>query len=140
MKHVNVQLTTRQGEGETRSETRMAAVGSLEQTENGLVLCYIEPPQEDGSRAHVRMTLRPQRVFLERGGEFSSRMVFEPGRRCLCQYDTPYGALVLHTRCRELENTVSKYGGRLYVAYDLESGAEQTENCMMEILIEEVSV
>lgn len=140
MRHGTVRLTTRQGEGESRCETKMTVVGSLEQTENGLVLCYIEPPQEDGTSAHVRLTLRPHRVFLERGGEFSSRMVFEPGRRCLCQYDTPYGALVLHTRCRELENTMNEHGGRLYLTYDLESGAEHSDECMMEILVEEVSV
>ncbi len=140
MRHVNVRLTTRQGEGDACSQTHMTVVGSLEQTENGLVLCYIEPPQDEQAGAHVRMTIRPERVFLERGGEFSSRMVFVPGRRCLCQYDTPYGALVLHTCCRTLENTMNEHGGRLYVTYELESGAEHADECMMEILVEEVSV
>lgn len=118
----------------------MEAVGSLEKTVNGMVLCYIEPPQEDQPGAHVRITVAPQRVFIERGGEFSSRMLFVPGRRCLCQYDTPYGALILHTQCRELESTMDEHGGRLYVTYTLDSGTEQCDDCMMEILVEEVSV
>ncbi len=125
---VRVELITRQQQGDEQDETRLRAVGVLD---DGGVLTYTEP-----EGAAVRVTAKERRVTVERTGEVCSRLVFVRGQRCDCRYETPYGALPMTAVCTAMEGALS---GRLYVAYALEVGAGEPLRCTMEILTEEVS-
>ena len=61
-----------------------------------------------------------ERITLMRLGEFSSQMVFEPGRRHLSMYNTPYGALSVGVNTRSMSADVDSRGGQISIAHDIE--------------------
>lgn len=132
-------LTTRQQQDGEVEETQLTATGTLEPTEGGLLLRYREPSEEGTLGAVVCITLKEQHILLERRGETRSRMMFSPGKRHLCRYDTPYGPLTMHTTCTELCQEVERHGGRAFAAYQLELGESEPLLCTMEILVKDVS-
>ncbi len=139
MRQVRVQLTTAQQQDGDMTTTETTAIGCLSAEGNTIQLRYTEPPCEESAGATVCVTAMPARVTIERCGEFRSRLLFVPGQRCLCSYDTPYGSLSLHTQCQRLENEWRVDGGRLFIAYAMETGAAEPLSCTAEFLVEEVS-
>ncbi len=95
-----------------------AAEGVLRREGEKLTLTYFA----DGGRAVL--TARPECVVLERTGEIASKMVFRPGRRCLSDYVTPYGAMPMAVTTRRLEHRLTGEGGELVLEYELELGGD----------------
>ena len=79
---VTVEFLTRQVSDGDCEETRFTAVGLLEETEAGLCLRYVEPPDEATERdgAAVRATVSGGRLTIERQSTtVNSHMVLEEG-------------------------------------------------------------
>ncbi|MBQ9964795.1 MAG: DUF1934 domain-containing protein [Clostridia bacterium] len=132
---VTVTLTAVQTMDGESNRTEQTMAGTLEKTNDGVVLQYREPPQEEEDGAAVTVTVRADRVVIDRRGSTVSQMLLEAGKRHLCRYDTPYGRLMLHTRTSFL----SWDGvGVLRAVYALEMQDMQTDH-EIEIRIKEVS-
>lgn len=134
-----VELITRQNQDDELTETKLTAVGTWEFTPNGTVLRYREPPNDEDTGAVVCITFSEQRLLVERRGETRSRLLFVPGKRQLCRYDTPYGALTLHATCTALQQEIGRHGGWAFAAYQLELGESEPLACTMEISVKDVS-
>ncbi len=123
-------------DGET-DETRMQAVGTLEQTANGVQLTYTEAAADGGAR--VSVLLRGDHVMIRRQGEISSQLWLEPQRRRECRYETPYGSMRLYATGRSASFSFAEGKGCLTVAYALEMNGAVTEQAI-EIRIKDVSL
>ncbi len=134
-----ITLITRQTQDGEVAETKLTATGTWETTPNGRLLRYREPPSEEAAGAAVCITFHEQRLLVERQGETRSRLLFVPGKRQLCRYDTPYGAIPMHATCTVLQQEIGKHGGRAFAAYQLELGESEPLACTMEILVKDVS-
>ncbi len=140
---VTVDFLTRQTMDGDCVETRFTAIGLLEETEAGLCLRYVEPPDgdpEETSGAAVRVMAVGERVSVERqSSTIHSRMLMEAGCCHPCRYDTLYGALDMQIRCDTVTNELTPRGGRITAQYRVDTpGAEAFENTM-EITVKEVS-
>lgn len=60
------------------------------------------------------------RITLMRVGEYNSQMVFEPGRRHLSMYETPYGALSIGISTRHMRSSLGEHGGDIEIDYSIE--------------------
>jgi uncharacterized beta-barrel protein YwiB (DUF1934 family) len=60
------------------------------------------------------------RITLMRVGEVNSQMVFEPGRRHLSIYDTPFGALSVGIKTSKMRCSLDGDGGEIELRYTIE--------------------
>lgn len=111
---VNIR-SVREMDGEKESFDT-AAPGELSREGEVLRLTY----RPEGGRAEL--TARPGCVVLRRRGEVSSEMVFRPGRRCLGDYATPYGAMAMAVTAHRIDDRLTDDGGELILEYHLELG------------------
>lgn len=134
-------LTRQQADGET-AETRFSATGLLDETERGLCLRYVEPPDEATERegAAVRTTVCGTQLIVERQSTtVNSRMTLESGQCHPFRYDTLYGGLNLHVQCDVLENKLTARGGRLFARYRVNTPGAEAPATTLEITLKEVS-
>lgn len=79
-------------EGAGKDTTRQQPNGTMEETEQGVTLCY-EEHGEDGARTETTLTLTEGRAVLRRTGAVRSKMIFEQGRKHTSLYELAFGAL-----------------------------------------------
>lgn len=72
----------------------------------------------DGTTTTFQLT--PDRVMLLREGSFTSQMLFEPGRKSVFLYDTPYGSMTMGLDTSRLQSAVAAEGGRLDITYQVD--------------------
>ena len=94
--------------------------GKLEETEGSLLLSYQESELTGMEGTTTMFQVEPERVTLLRTGSVSSQMVFEPGRRHMSLYSTPYGSMEIGIVARKLHSTLDQGGGKLEIDYDIE--------------------
>lgn len=135
---VNITLKTRQEQNGETDEVTLSALGTLTADGDTYTLRYTEPTENGGTAVCVTAA---HRVTVQRRGETASTLIFAAGERHACPYETPYGVLTLYTACDELQNELTAAGGRVYAAYQLDTGdpREPIGQCTMEILVEEVA-
>ncbi|MEG0765587.1 MAG: DUF1934 domain-containing protein [Pseudoflavonifractor sp.] len=61
-----------------------------------------------------------QRITLLRMGEYNSQMVFEPGRKHLSYYNTPYGTLSIGVNTNRMQAALDEHGGQITIDYGIE--------------------
>ena len=125
-----------------RDETVFQAVGLLEETENGLCLRYVEPPdaEDQSTAAAVRVTVLEGTLTIERQNPtLHSHMVLEANTPHPCRYDTLYGALDLRVVCDEVCNELTTHGGRVAARYRIDTPGVEAFVNYMEITVKEVS-
>ena len=81
-------------------------------------------------------TEEPQRVTMLRGGSVTTAMVFEPGVRHVCIYETPVMPFELCIHTLKIENRLLKCG-KLYLDYIVEFKGAQAERTKFTLSIEE---
>jgi len=91
-----------------------------------------------GARTSVSFdTATPRLVSMTRSGAVSTALVFEPGRRNICAYNTAYLPFELCVATRIVENTIDPQtcGGALYLDYIIEirGGVAERNKFTMEI-------
>lgn len=57
---------------------------------------------------------------MTREGTVNSLMLFEPGRKHLCFYDTPYGTMNLGIRTQRFSSRMNAAGGELDLSYSID--------------------
>ena len=98
--------------------------------ENEMILRYREtqPENEDGPAviSDITLTLTPQRITMEREGDFRNMMVFARGLRFEGIYSTPYGDMNMGIFSREARFSYAEGRGSVHLKYDLEFGGTLT--------------
>ena len=65
-------------------------------------------------------TVRPDSVILRREGTLNTQMVFELGKKHVCLYDTPYGAVTMGVNTHLIRHRLDEHGGDLEIEYVLD--------------------
>ena len=95
--------SSRDDDGAVDEPIRIMTTGKLKPTTTGFMLRYVESATDDYTgeitSSPVTLTLQPDRVVMNRAGEFGSTMVFVKDTRFQGLYHTPYGdmGLALYT-------------------------------------------
>lgn len=117
-------------QGET-FETKSARRGVLRDTDEGLVIDYDD--EQDGERAHVKLTMEGGRAQMLRTGMMSGRLAFVPGRREAGSYVSVYGEIPVAVDTRRVLLTRAENGGTLLLDYDVYMGGELTSGALLEV-------
>ena len=121
--------------------------GTIELTTDGefgfkdgeYVISYDENQMmSDGSKVKTIVTVSGDSVTLERSGAVKSRMTIQKGVRNVCYYRTPHGDLVLGIYGDEMECDLSEKGGRIKMAYNIDSDLKPISRNVVDITVREV--
>ena len=104
--------------------SKLMVDGTMEVTEQGLLLTYQEPELSGMEGTTTTLELNGPRVILTRRGAFCSQMIFEEGAPHSSRYQTPFGELSLEIRTSRLRHTLTERGGVLEICYAI--AVEQT--------------
>lgn len=100
---LTLQSSSRDDDGAEDAPIRLMTTGQLKPTSSGFVLRYVERSTDEGTgevtASPVTLSLQPDRVVMNRSGEFGTTMVFVKDTRFEGLYHTPYGdmGLALYT-------------------------------------------
>jgi len=104
-------------EDETMS---MLTSGQLEVDSARAVVRYEESIDESLPPQQVEILIEDETVTMNRGGAYSTQMVFRLGCRYEGQYHTPYGDMDLALYCTKLGYDIGDDGGTLELSYQLD--------------------
>lgn len=94
--------------------------GKLEEADGALRLSYQESELTGMAGTTTLFHVEPEKITLLRIGSFSSEMVFEPGKRHMSLYSTPYGSMEIGVVARKMNSTLDRTGGKIEIDYDIE--------------------
>lgn len=123
-----VTIESAQRAGNEHDSTRQTARGCLSLQGGQAVLSYTEVA-EDGAHTDVTVRATDTEVSVQRGSNVSP-LRMQLGRRCTCEYATPYGNFTIITHTHRIQNLLTAEGGTLTLLYDLEFGGGVTETTL----------
>ena len=100
-------------------ETELMTEGTMEVTEDGMVLSYEERELTGMEGTTTTFEVKGPRVTLTRSGAVNSQMVFEEGRQHTSLYETPFGELSVDIQTSELKHNLSERGGLMEIKYSI---------------------
>lgn len=99
--------------------------GTLEEKSNGIAITYQESELTGMQGVVTQFFIADDgSVTMSRVGDISLNLVFEKGKNYIC----PNGSEPLLVTTRHLENSISKNGGSLGIAYSINVGGTLTEH------------
>jgi len=98
----------------------MLTSGLLEVDDQKALICYEESIDESLPPQKVEILIDGETVTMNRGGAYSTQMVFRLGCRYEGQYHTPYGDMDLALFCTKLGYDIGDDGGALELSYQLD--------------------
>ena len=99
--------------------TELMTEGTMEVTEDGMVLSYEESELTGMEGTTTTFEVKGPRVTLTRSGAVNSQMVFEEGRQHTSLYETPFGELSVDIQTSELKHNLSERGGLMEIKYSI---------------------
>lgn len=99
--------------------TELMTEGTMEVTENGLLLTYQESELTGMEGTTTTFELNGSRVILTRTGSFNSQMIFEEGMPHTSLYETPFGELAMEIQTSRLRHNLTERGGILEIRYTI---------------------
>lgn len=99
--------------------TELMTEGTMEVTEDGMVLSYEESELTGMEGTTTTFEVKGPRVTLIRSGAVNSQMVFEEGRQHTSLYETPFGELSVDIQTSELKHNLSERGGLMEIRYSI---------------------
>ena len=99
--------------------TELMTDGTLEVTEDGLVLSYEESALTGMEGTTTTFEVCGPRVTLTRSGAVNSQMVFEEGRQHTSLYETPFGELSVDIQTGRLRHNLTERGGIMEIQYSI---------------------
>ena len=99
--------------------TELMTDGTLEVTEDGLVLSYEESELTGMEGTTTTFEVNGPRVTLTRSGAVNSQMVFEEGRQHTSLYETPFGELSVDIQTGRLRHNLTERGGIMEIQYSI---------------------
>lgn len=120
-KDVLISIQGRQDyQGTDPDRLELVTPGKLERTGEEYLISYEESELTGLAGTMTQLFVSPTRVTLRRTGTVRSEMVFEPHRRHLSLYSTPYGNMEIGIVARKMNSTITDNGGFLEINYDIE--------------------
>ncbi len=98
----------------------MLTSGQLEVDDSKAIIHYEESIDESLPPQKVEIIVENETVTMNRGGAYSTQMVFRLGCRYEGQYHTPYGDMDLALYCTKLGYDLGDDGGALELSYQLD--------------------
>ena len=99
--------------------TELMTEGTMEVTEDGMVLSYEESELTGMEGTTTTFEVKGPRVTLTRSGAVNSQMVFEEGQQHTSLYETPFGELSVDIQTSELKHNLSERGGLMEIKYSI---------------------
>ena len=99
--------------------TELMTDGTLEVTEDGLVLSDEESELTGMEGTTTTFEVCGPRVTLTRSGAVNSQMVFEEGRQHTSLYETPFGELSVDIQTGRLRHNLTERGGIMEIQYSI---------------------
>lgn len=106
---LTLESNSRDDSGAEDTPIRIMTTGQLKPTPSGFVLRYVESATDEDTgeitSSPVTLSLQPDRVVMNRAGEFGTTLVFVKDTRFEGLYHTPYGDMGLalfttHVYCK----------------------------------------
>lgn len=109
-------------EGEREPEvTELVTEGTMSVDDNhNISLIYQESELTGLEGTQTTIQVEPESVSVLRVGQVNSQMVFQPGRKHLSLYNTPYGALTMGVSTRHMKVDLDETGGSIEIDYSIE--------------------
>lgn len=108
-----------QYEDQTPDVSEFMTVGTMEQTDKGIVISYEESELTGLQGTTTTFRLEKDRILLKREGALRSEMVFAINREHRSLYDMGMGALLITVRTIVLVQAIDAGGGFADVIYDV---------------------
>ena len=99
--------------------TELITEGTMEMTENGLLLSYEETELTGMQGTTTSFAVQGKRVTLTRSGTVNSQMIFEEGEQHTSLYETPFGELTVDIQTSKLLHNLTERGGLMEIKYSI---------------------
>ncbi len=99
--------------------TELMTEGTLEVTQEGLLLTYRETELTGMEGTVTTFEVKGPQVILRRTGKVNSQMVFEEGRQHTSLYETPFGELTVDIQTGSLRHNLTERGGVMEIRYSI---------------------
>lgn len=99
--------------------TELTTEGTMELTEEGMILSYEETELTGMEGTTTTFTVTGPRVILTRSGRVNSQMVFEEGQQHTSLYETPFGELSIDIQTSRLLHNLTERGGLMEIKYSI---------------------
>ena len=99
--------------------TELITEGTMEMTENGLLLSYEETELTGMQGTTTSFAVQGKRVTLTRSGTVNSQMIFEEGRQHTSLYETPFGEMSVDIQTSKLLHNLTERGGLMEIKYSI---------------------
>lgn len=114
----------------------MTTRGTFEGEENDYTIEYDE--QYDALKGcHTVMNIKERRcVSIVRTGDFPSELIIERGKRHNCQYNTPYGSMLIGIAAQKVKSNITNGTGTLELKYTIDFYGGVANETEMKITLE----
>ncbi|MBR5546199.1 MAG: DUF1934 domain-containing protein [Clostridia bacterium] len=117
---ISLKSTAHREEAAEDERMSMLTSGTLEVDDTKAVIRYEESIDESLPPQPVEILVEEETVTMNRGGSYSTQMVFRLGCRYEGQYHTPFGDMDLALYCTRLGYDLGDDGGALELSYQLD--------------------
>lgn len=117
--------------GGESDKTELTTIGTLEETNDSLIIGYTEEYEPSSESVNVSVTANRDGSFAEmvRHGKNGSVLTIEKSKRNLCRYGTEYGDILLGISGHGNEVGFDGEKGEIVFAYDIDvNGALVSKN------------
>ena len=112
-------------DGSDGDKFELETLGKFSEKEGKFYIKYDETELTGFKNTSTMVKISSDTVLMSRFGEVESRMEFALGKKRLCNYNTPYGAIPVATELFELSNNLGKKGGNARFSYTLDFNNEK---------------
>ncbi len=134
---ISIKGKNRPDGGETDA-VELVTGGSYNFSQGETVFQYEESALTGLEGTTTTFQIRPGVVTMTRAGNVRSQMVFQPGRKHVFLYETPYGAATMGVDTRQLQVSLGESGGDIHIAYTLDMDSIPVSRNSFDISIKEV--
>ncbi len=121
------------------SDTTMTVFGNLIPDDYGFTLRYLEQSGEmEGFATEIGYDADANTVSIRRRGDSSMELFLEEDKRHNCVYDLPEGRLIMGVSARKVNTSMSRFGGRMDLVYDIDFNAGFVSENTLEITVKEI--
>lgn len=136
-----ISIKGRQRMDDETGEVELTTFGSYVRRGDSRYIVYKEYTSEDKNttRTSILKIDGANKVTLMRGGEDSTRLILERGKRHLCQYDTEFGNMMIGVFTSRVQSELDDLGGKLEVSYTLDINSSLSSQNEIFITIKEAN-
>lgn len=133
--YVTIDIAGQQQTQEGTDHIALTTEGEMIFLDDGYRLTYMESAVTGMEGVQTTVEVVGDRLQLRRTGAFSSLLILEKQQRYLCQYDTPYGQLMLGVYTSQLEHRMTHEGGVIRIAYTIDFGGDMASRHQLTIAV-----